>query len=77
MELLLRFAAFLLKSVGFLLTPFLTFFNSYKKTKIPPIKNDLINICVVDLAQKIRKREVSIAITVHYTQNNMNNFQNI
>lgn len=67
MEVLLRTAAFLLKCIGFLLTPFLTFFNSYKKTKIPPIKNDLINICVVDLAQKIRKQEVS------YTNNNKKN----
>lgn len=59
MEVLLRVAAFLLKCVGFILMPFLSFFNSYKKFKIPPIKNDLINLSVVDLAQKIRKKEVN------------------
>lgn len=63
MEVLLRVAAFLLKCVGFLLTPFLILFNSHKKVKIPPITNDLLNIPVIDLAQKIRKKEVSFVLS--------------
>ncbi|XP_031633362.1 fatty-acid amide hydrolase 2-A-like [Contarinia nasturtii] len=59
MELLLRIAAFFLKCMGFLLTPFFYLFNPYKKLKIPPNKNELLNIPVVDLAQKIRKKEVT------------------
>lgn len=60
MEVLLRFAAFLLKCVGFLLTPFMILFNSHKKVKIPPITNELLTISAVELAQKIRQREVNI-----------------
>lgn len=69
MEVILRVAAFLLKCVGFLLMPFLSFFNSYKKIKIPPIKNDILNIPVVDLAQKIRKKEVYILYFVNISEN--------
>lgn len=58
MEVILRIAAFLLKYIGFLLTPFFYLFNPYKKLNIPPNKNELLLIPVVDLAQKIRKREV-------------------
>lgn len=62
MEVLLRVAAFLLKCLGFILMPFLCIFNPYKKMKIPPIKNDLLYIPVVDLARKIRKKEVITSI---------------
>lgn len=58
MEVILRVAAFLLKCLGFVLTPLLGIFNPYNKVKIPPNKNELLNIPVVDLAQKIRKKEV-------------------
>lgn len=58
MEVILRLAAFLLKCLGFILTPLLSIFNPYKKVQIPPIKNELLNIPVVELAQKIRKKEV-------------------
>lgn len=59
MEVILRIAAFLLKFIGFLLMPFLCCFNSYKKIPIPSNKNDLLNIAAVDLAQKIRKKQVN------------------
>lgn len=58
MEVLLRIMAFLLKCLGFLLTPFLILLNSHKKNKIPQITNDLLKIPVVELAQKIRQKEV-------------------
>lgn len=58
MELILRIAAFLLKCLGFVLTPLLGVFNSYKKVNIPSNENELLNIPVVELAQKIRKKEV-------------------
>lgn len=61
MEVLLRFVAFLLKLSGYLLTPFLILFNKHKKVAIPPITNDLLKLPVVDLAEKIRQREVNIA----------------
>lgn len=48
-----------MKMFGFLFTPFLILFNKHKKMKIPPHKNDLLNIPVVDLAEKIRNREVN------------------
>lgn len=60
MEVLLRFAAVLLKLFGYLFTPFLILLNTHKKVKIPPIKNDLLKLSVVDLAEKIRQREVII-----------------
>lgn len=60
MEVMLRIAAFLLKCIGFLLVPILYLFNPYKKVTIPPNKNELLNVPVVDLAQKIRKKEVNI-----------------
>ena len=59
MEVILRFMAFLLKCLGYLAVPFLIVFNSHKKVKIPPIKNDLLKLPVVDLAEKIRAKEVS------------------
>lgn len=59
MEVILRIGAFLLKLLGFLLMPFLSICSFYKKIEIPPITNDLLNIPVVDLAQKIRKKEVN------------------
>lgn len=67
MAVLLRVAAFFLKWIGFLLTPFLILFSPHKKVQIPPIKNDLLNISVVDLAQKIRKKEVIIRTRTIYT----------
>lgn len=60
MELLLRFVAFSMKIFGFLFTPILILFNKHKRVKIPAHKNDLLNIPVVDLAEKIRNKEVSI-----------------
>lgn len=59
MEFLLRFVAFLLKFFGFIFAPFLIFFSKHKKIEIPPIRNDLLLLPVVVLAEKIRKREVS------------------
>lgn len=60
MEVILRIAAFLLKCLGFILTPLLGVFNAYKKVNIPPNDNELLHIPVVELAQKIRKKEVHI-----------------
>lgn len=58
METLLRVAAFLLKCLGFIVSPLLAIFNPHKKVQIPPNRNELLNIPVVELAQKIRKKEV-------------------
>lgn len=57
---LLRSAALLLRVLGYLLTPFLILFNRHKRETIPPIKNDLLKLSVVELAEKIRQKEVNI-----------------
>lgn len=59
MNILVRILAFVLKLMGFITLPFLILFSRYKKShKVPPVKNPLLNIAVVDLAQKLRDKEV-------------------
>lgn len=70
MEPIIRFAAFLLKIFGYLILPILIFINkrNIKPAKIPPIRNELLYIPAVDLATKIRNKEVSQNInTIYYT----------
>lgn len=62
MELLLRFIAGILKYVGYLVTPIVYLFSSINgynsRVKIPPIRNDILKWSVVDLAEKIRMKQV-------------------
>lgn len=62
MELLLRFIAGILKYVGYLVTPIVYLFSSVNgynsRVKIPPIRNDILKWSVVDLAEKIRMKQV-------------------
>lgn len=79
MELLLRIYTLVNKILAFLLTPifYLVFEAFGKDKKIPPLKNRNLEICAVDLAEKIRNCEVNIhfklllnvndAITVIFT----------
>lgn len=61
MELLLRFIGFCFKIIGLLITPLLAVINYFKYSpiRIAPIQNELLKIPAVDLAAKIRNREVS------------------
>jgi hypothetical protein len=60
MELTLRFYGVVMKLLWIILTPFLyLIFDIFgKRGKVPPLKSPLLEICAVDLAEKIRKREV-------------------
>lgn len=62
MELLLRFISFCLKIIGYLITPLLVIINyvNYRSIQIPPIENELLKIPAVELAAKIRNKEVNI-----------------
>lgn len=61
MEIFLRLYAFITKAVNFLLTPifYIVFELFGKHDKLPPLKSPLLEICAVDLAEKIRNREVN------------------
>lgn len=61
MEPVLRLYALLNKILSFLLTPILMliFGGKKKSEQIPKIDNPILKICAVDLAEKIRNREVS------------------
>ncbi|CRL02527.1 CLUMA_CG015295, isoform A [Clunio marinus] len=62
MELFLRAYTLLNKLVNFLLTPFLILifdFNKSKTESLPNIDNPILEICAVDLAEKIRNKEIS------------------
>lgn len=58
MEILLRFILFIIKILGFLLFPIYFIKGIFTTGKIPPITSHLLTIPVVDLADKIRKKEV-------------------
>lgn len=61
MEIFLRLYGLLSKIANFLLTPFLILiFGGLKKSeRLPKIDSPILEICAVDLAEKIRNREVS------------------
>lgn len=61
MEPALRLYALLNKILSFLLTPILMliFGGPKKSDQIPKNNNPILEICAVDLAEKIRNREVS------------------
>lgn len=60
MELLLRFMGIVLKFFGVLSTPFVILSGKffYRPIKIPPIQNGLLRMAAIDLAAKIRNKEV-------------------
>lgn len=60
MAIVLRFVLLLIKLIGYLLTPITILVNicRIKQQKILPIRNELLNIPVIDLAAKIRNKEV-------------------
>lgn len=68
MELLLRFIGLCFKIVGFLITPMLAIINylNYRSIQVPPIKNELLKIAAIDLAAKIRNKEVNIRTLINW-----------
>lgn len=66
MDLLVRFLAVLLKLLNFIVTPINSVVNyiRYRPIKIPAITNELLTMPAVDLATKIRQREVSAVVVV-------------
>lgn len=61
MEISLRLFAFLNKIIGYLISPILYFIFRWNKkvvNQLPKIDNPILEICAVDLAAKIRNREV-------------------
>lgn len=62
MEILLRVIGFCFKIVGYFITPLLAIINylSYRSIQIPSIKNELLKIPAIELASKIRNKEVNI-----------------
>ena len=62
MELTLRIYGVINKIINYLLAPFLyLYFDIFgKNEKVPPVKNPILEISAVDLAEKIRSREVSV-----------------
>ncbi|KAG5679613.1 hypothetical protein PVAND_009173 [Polypedilum vanderplanki] len=61
MEILLRLYGVLNKIVNFLITPVLYLLYDVfgKHERLPPIRNSILEICAVDLAEKIRNRELT------------------
>lgn len=71
MDLLIRTLALLLKVFGFLFTPLnaLISWIKYRDIQIPAITNELLRLPAVDLAAKIRNREVTaVAVVQAYVQ---------
>lgn len=63
MAIVLRFVLLLMKLIGYLLTPVTILVNlcRIRQQKIPPIRNELLlNLPVIELAAKIRNKEVCI-----------------
>lgn len=58
MEILLRSLLFIIRILGFLLFPIYFITGLFTTGKTPPITSHLLTIPVVDLAEKIRKKEV-------------------
>lgn len=61
MEIILRFVAMILKVLNIISTPFMIISSRYfyRPIKVPPIENSLLRIAAIDLAEKIRNKEVS------------------
>jgi len=61
MELFLRLYGLLNKLINYLIRPIIILiFGGFKKSDhMPAISNPVLTICAVDLAEKIRNREVS------------------
>lgn len=59
-KIILRLVLILLSIVGFFVRPFLILYGyvCIKRTKLPPFRDTLLEIPAVDLAEKIRNREV-------------------
>lgn len=68
MEFFLRFMLLLIKLIGYLFTPIIILVNKcrIRQAKIPPIQNELLNLPVIDLAAKIRNKEVCIMYICYY-----------
>lgn len=66
MEILLRFIGFCFKIIGFFITPLLALINYFKYSaiRIPPIKNELLKIPAIELASKIRNKEVNFIFRI-------------
>lgn len=62
MELTLRIYGIINKILNFFLVPFLYLYYDVlgKNGKVPALKNPILEISAVDLAEKIRSREVSV-----------------
>ena len=60
-KILLRFVLILLSLVGFFIRPALILYGYVftPKRKLPPFRDPLLEIPAVDLAEKIRQREVN------------------
>lgn len=62
MEIVLRILGIILRIAGFLFVrPVLRLIYRKETGKIPKITNDLLKIPAVDLAEKIRNKEVSLS----------------
>lgn len=71
MDLLIRFFGLLLKIFAFIISPIISLYTwiKYRPIVIPAITNDLLRIPAVDLATKIRNREVTaVAVVQAYIQ---------
>lgn len=68
MELLLRLFGIFQAIINFLMKPLLyILYDGFRQTDhIPPIKSSLINISAVDLAEKIRNKEVKNGLLITY-----------
>lgn len=64
MEILLRFVGLCFKIIGFFVSSLLAIINylNYRPIRILPVSNELLKIPVVELAAKIRNKEVSIFV---------------
>lgn len=61
MELILRIVGVILRIVGFFIVrPVLSLIYKKETGKVPKITNDLLKVPAVDLAEKIRNKEVGI-----------------
>ena len=58
MEIFLRLYGLLNKIVNWLITPFLMIIFGGQNETLPKINDPVLEICAVDLAEKIRNREV-------------------
>lgn len=64
MELILRLAGVIIRIIGFFIVrPLLRYMYPKEQGRIPKITNDLLKISAVDLAEKIRNKEVSLDIS--------------